>query len=136
MKVTMCVVQGRPRGKTLPLPDGDYYIGRGAECHIRPNSDWVSRQHCLLRVADGVAFLRDLGSRNGTLVNGVLLCCEQKLAHGDQIQIGPLVFEIHIEQGPPAAPDPETARQLRQQPASMSSTEHHPVLPEEKGNRG
>ena len=95
--VQLLVVQGRPAGKRLQFPRGDYYIGRGAECQIRPDSDWVSRQHCLLRVADDGAFLRDLGSRNGTLVNGELILGERRLADGDRIQVGPLVFEVRLD---------------------------------------
>jgi pSer/pThr/pTyr-binding forkhead associated (FHA) protein len=119
MTVKLNVVQGRPAGKTVVLPPGEYFIGRGAECHIRPNSDWVSRQHCLLRVAVDTAFLKDLGSRNGTLVNGVLLIGgEQELRHGDQVQFGPLVFEVQYEDTPaPAAVeglfDDETPREGR-----------------------
>jgi pSer/pThr/pTyr-binding forkhead associated (FHA) protein len=97
MTVKMLVVQGRPSGKSLLFPTGEYYFGRGPECHVRPESEWVSRQHCLLRVtADGV-FVRDLGSRNGTLVNGALVEGERQLQHGDQVQIGPLVFEVQLE---------------------------------------
>src|SRR6201993_772373 len=70
MKVKLLVVHGRPLGKALLFPSGEFVFGRGEECHVRPNSDWVSRQHCLLRVAEDGVHLRDLGSRNGTLVNG------------------------------------------------------------------
>ncbi len=101
----LLVVQGRPAGKCLHFPRGDYYIGRGAECQVRPDSEWVSRQHCLLRVAEDGAFLRDLGSRNGTLVNGELLHAERRLADGDRIQVGPLVFEVRLD-------GPETARDV------------------------
>jgi predicted component of type VI protein secretion system len=41
--------------------------------------------------------LRDLGSTNGTLVNGTRVMGERNLVHGDRIQIGPLVFEIAVE---------------------------------------
>jgi pSer/pThr/pTyr-binding forkhead associated (FHA) protein len=98
MSFTLSVVQGRPAGKSLIFPVGDYFIGRGAECHVRPDSDLVSRQHCLLRVTGQSAFLRDLGSRNGTLVNGVLLGREQQLQNGDRVQLGPLVFEVQFDQ--------------------------------------
>jgi len=97
MNVTMVVVQGRPVGKRLHFTRGEYYFGRGEECHVRPDSDWVSRQHCRLRVAPEGVFLRDLASLNGTLVNGVLLTSERRLAHGDQVQIGQLVFELRLE---------------------------------------
>jgi len=93
----LLVVQGRPSGKRLPFPPGDYFIGRGHECHIRPDSDWVSRQHCLLRVTPEGVFLRDLGSRNGTLVNGRLVSGECRLNQGDHIQVGPMAFEVRLD---------------------------------------
>jgi pSer/pThr/pTyr-binding forkhead associated (FHA) protein len=99
MNARLLVVQGRPQGKSLLFPPGEYVFGRGAECHIRPNSDWVSRQHCLLRVvADGPALIRDLGSRNGTLVNGSRVQGETALNDGDHLQVGPLVFEVTLEE--------------------------------------
>jgi pSer/pThr/pTyr-binding forkhead associated (FHA) protein len=103
MKVKLRIVQGRPQGKSMLFPRGEYVFGRGDECHVRPNSDWVSRQHCLLRVTAEGAFLRDLGSRNGTLVNGARLLDERHLEHGDQVQVGPLVFEVVLEESLPEA---------------------------------
>src|SRR5947209_7222158 len=102
--VKLLLIQGKPAGKSLGFPRGDYFIGRGPECHIRPDSDWVSRQHCLLRVTGDAVFIRDLGSRNGTLVNGLLVETEQRLMSGDQVQVGPLVFEVHMEGQLAAAP--------------------------------
>jgi pSer/pThr/pTyr-binding forkhead associated (FHA) protein len=99
MHVKLLVVHGRPAGKSIRFGPGDYFLGRGPECHLRFNSDWVSRQHCQLRVTGAVALLRDLGSRNGTLVNGVLLAGEHTLAQGDQVQIGPVVFEVSLDEG-------------------------------------
>ena len=94
MSAKLLLVRGQPQGKSLIFPSGEYVIGRGDECHVRPNSSWVSRQHCILRVTDGGTFLCDLGSRNGTLINGGLVTAEQSLHQGDQIQIGPLVFKL------------------------------------------
>src|SRR4029079_3221006 len=71
MVIRLRLVQRTPQGQQLFFRRGEYLFGRGAECHVRPNSEWVSRQHCLLRVTGEVVSLRDLGSRNGTLVNGV-----------------------------------------------------------------
>jgi pSer/pThr/pTyr-binding forkhead associated (FHA) protein len=101
MRVKLLVVQGRPEGKSLLFPLGEYVFGRGAECHIRPNSDWVSRQHCMLRVTADAVFVRDLGSRNGTLVNGTRVLAECRLGAGDQLQVGPLVFELQLEEPAP-----------------------------------
>jgi pSer/pThr/pTyr-binding forkhead associated (FHA) protein len=113
MHVKLLVVHGRPQGKCLEFPSGEYVFGRGAECHIRPNSDWVSRQHCMLRVSPDALVVRDLGSRNGTLVNGVRVRGERRLGNGDQLQVGPLVFEVRVEEtgdvpAPPASPSPST----------------------------
>jgi pSer/pThr/pTyr-binding forkhead associated (FHA) protein len=100
MEVKLLVVHGRPQHKSLVFPRGSYVFGRGAECHIRPNSEWVSRQHCQLVVASDTASIRDLGSRNGTLINGQRVVGERGLTDGDQIQIGPLVFEVRLEHQP------------------------------------
>jgi predicted component of type VI protein secretion system len=138
MNVTLLVVQGRPLGKRLTFPPGEYYFGRGSECHVRPNSDWVSRQHCLLRVAAEAAYLRDLASRNGTLVNGLLLEGERHLEDGDLLQLGPLVFEILLDTGvaspssevrPGAPPEikPPDGLDAALQPGDP--TDNHPTLP-------
>lgn len=90
-------MQGKARGQHLKFSPGEFIFGRGPECHIWPNSDWVSRQHCILRVTDNGVFLRDLGSTNGTLVNGVRVVGEQVLKSEDQIQVGPLVFKVVLK---------------------------------------
>ena len=96
MHVNLVVVRGKPQGKSLGFGCGEFVFGRGNECHIRPNSSWVSRQHCILRVTETAVQLRDLGSTNGTLINGKRLVGERTLTHGDQIQIGPLVFQLRV----------------------------------------
>ncbi len=148
MKVKMLVVQGRPTGKTLTFLTGDFYFGRGKECHVRPNSEWVSRQHCLLRVTPTAAYLRDLGSRNGTLVNGVLLSEERLLQDGDQVQLGQLVFEIQLESDTPARradkppladtdqPLPRPTDSTTEIVSALETTEHLPIYqPESEGTK-
>ncbi len=97
MNIKLYVVRGKPRDQELVFPRGDYLIGRGPECHVRLNSPWVSRQHCLLLVGADTVDLQDLGSMNGTLVNGTRLIGLRRLAHGDQVQIGPLTLAICLE---------------------------------------
>jgi predicted component of type VI protein secretion system len=141
MNVTLLVVQGRPLGKRLTFPPGEYYFGRGSECHVRPNSDWISRQHCLLRVDAETASLRDLASRNGTLVNGSLVEGERALEDGDLLQLGPLVFEVMLDTGiaspssevRPGSP-PEIKPADGKDPALLPGdpTDNHPTLPPTK----
>jgi pSer/pThr/pTyr-binding forkhead associated (FHA) protein len=141
MNVTLLVVQGRPFGKRLTFPPGEYYFGRGSECHVRPNSDWVSREHCLLRVAEDAAYLRDLASRNGTLVNGLLLDGERRLGDGDLVQLGPLVFEVLLDTGaassssavrPGAAPEIKPADEPDSSLQPDEGTDKLPTLPSSK----
>ncbi|MFM7592092.1 MAG: FHA domain-containing protein, partial [Isosphaeraceae bacterium] len=65
MKVELVVVQGNPDGKRIHLTIPVFRIGRGETCHLRPNSERVSREHAEFAVKDGVFTVRDLGSRNG-----------------------------------------------------------------------
>jgi len=96
MGVYMQVLRGRPQGKWLYFPPGEFLIGTGQECHVRPISPGVSRQHCLVCVDGGGVRVRDLGSAAGTLVNGVLLRGERLLLDGDLLQLGPLVLQICV----------------------------------------
>ncbi len=96
MHLQMKVVKGKPQGHCLSFPPGEYMFGRGPECDVRPNSDLVSRQHCMVRISSETALIRDLGSRNGTLVNGQLVIGERVLLHGDKVQVGPLLLEVIV----------------------------------------
>jgi pSer/pThr/pTyr-binding forkhead associated (FHA) protein len=100
MYLRLKVVKGKPRGHCLAFPNGEFMFGRGPECDVRPNSDLVSRQHCLLQITAETVTVRDLGSMNGTLVNGQLLCDTRALCQGDTLQIGPLVLEVILDANP------------------------------------
>jgi len=100
MHLRLKVIQGKPRGHCLSYSNGEVMFGRGPECDVRPNSDLVSRQHCLLHITEDSATIRDLGSMNGTLVNGQLVIAARRLGHGDSLQIGPLVLQVLLEAGP------------------------------------
>jgi predicted component of type VI protein secretion system len=96
MKAQLVVVQGKPEGKVIPLLGPNFKIGRGEGCHLRPNSERVSREHAeFLMKPEGLS-VRDLGSRNGTLVNGkaVPLGSTCKLNDRDLVQVGPLTFAV------------------------------------------
>ena len=107
MKVQLIVVRGKPEGKVIPLAGPKFKIGRGETCHLRPNSEQVSREHAEFEIESGTVLVRDLGSRNGTLVNGKALTTEAyKLKDRDLVQVGPLTFAVSILDAPAAAAQP------------------------------
>jgi pSer/pThr/pTyr-binding forkhead associated (FHA) protein len=74
-------------GETFSLRDG-MTIGRGYECDIRIADSRASRLHARIRVQRGAAKLEDLGSRNGTRVNGKDIATPYTLIDGDRISFG------------------------------------------------
>ena len=107
MKVQLIVVRGKPEGKVIPLAGTKFKIGRGETCHLRPNSEQVSREHAEFTLESSAVIVRDLGSRNGTLVNGKALTTEPyKLKDRDLVQVGPLTFAVSIQDAPALAARP------------------------------
>jgi pSer/pThr/pTyr-binding forkhead associated (FHA) protein len=115
MKVQLIVVQGKPEGKVIPLTMPIFKIGRGENCQLRPNSELVSREHAEFSLSKDSVSVRDLGSRNGTLVNGKALKDSCPLKDRDLVQVGPLTFAVSIQgtsefSASAAMPTPATPR--------------------------
>ncbi len=98
MQVKLRVMRGSQAGREVVLPVPKFLIGRGEECHLRPRSEAISREHCALLVEQEQVTLRDLDSKNGTFVNGERIESSRILKSGDLLQIGPLSFEVVINQ--------------------------------------
>ncbi|MCA9087086.1 MAG: FHA domain-containing protein [Planctomycetaceae bacterium] len=96
LQAELRVSSGKHAGSTIPLPQGKFLVGREEDCHLRPNSDLVSRHHCVFTVDDYSCRLRDLGSTNGTLVNGERLRGAVVLKTGDKVSIGKLDFDVVV----------------------------------------
>jgi len=93
----LLVTAGPLRDSTIPLPEGESTLGRDPTNAVAVVDPSVSRKHCLLRQGeDGRFQVKDLDSRNGTLVNG-LAVKEQWLHHGDEIATGDSVFLFLLE---------------------------------------
>jgi Nif-specific regulatory protein len=80
-------IGGPLKGAAFSLPAGEVSIGRDSSNHLWAPDPALSRRHCVVIASDEQVFIRDLGSRNGTLVNGVPVE-QQQMRHGDQIYIG------------------------------------------------
>ena len=99
------VIAGKHKDQVIALPEGNFLIGRETDCQLRPNSDLVSRHHCVFKT-DGYGLrLRDLGSTNGTFVNESRVQGMVHLQNGDKVRIGNLDFEVVLtEEAASAAP--------------------------------
>src|SRR5262245_54829102 len=98
MHVRLKILQGSNTGKELKIPTPKCLIGRGEDCHLRPQSDAISRHHCVIITSENEVIVRDLKSRNGTFVNEEQVAEEAVLLNGDVLRVGPLQFEMMIEQ--------------------------------------
>jgi eukaryotic-like serine/threonine-protein kinase len=111
-KLFLTVLSGPIRGKVFEFKQHDTFIfGRGTGCHATlPDDPKVSRHHFLLEVNPPKATIRDLGSRNGTHVNGVRYGGRRKadevapprpsqvhLEHGDKITVGNTTILVQVQ---------------------------------------
>jgi phosphoserine phosphatase RsbU/P len=84
-------------------------LGRHPECTIQIDSNMVSRKHARVLRQDGKFVIEDLGSGNGTTVNGQRITAPTPLNHDDRIKLGPILVR-YIDQAAaaarPAAPAP------------------------------
>src|SRR6188508_3388059 len=110
-QVSLKVLVGGNVGKEIPVPVPRFLIGRSDECHLRPKSDAISRNHCTILVHDDEVSIRDLNSRNGTYINDERISGDRTLTSGDKLKIGKLEFEVLIKQTKKIVepvPDPDT----------------------------
>jgi serine/threonine protein kinase len=115
-KVVLEVVAGPIQGRRFIIDRHNTFLfGRAHDCHARITEDpLVSRHHFILEAVPPQARIRDLGSRNGTYVNGVRCGGREKreaaeeaasrrypevdLKHGDRITVGRTTIEVQVEQ--------------------------------------
>jgi EmrB/QacA subfamily drug resistance transporter len=107
------IVDGPDTGRAAVVR-GSATIGREPECDLQVVDSEVSRRHAKLTLRDGVAFIDDLHSANGTYVNGERVLERRRLDTGDRIQIGEativLTSAVSAAVGP--GPPPTTARAI------------------------
>jgi hypothetical protein len=87
----------RPRVPALALPGGDggrHVIGRAPGCDCLVTDDLVSRRHAEVRRDGDRWMLRDLGSRNGTRVNGVRVVEPVEVRPGDRVSLGGVPYRL------------------------------------------
>ena len=99
-------LSGPLQGRVFPLIEQETSIGREPSNQIAMLDAAVSRRHCVIQADAGGFLLKDLESRNLTLVNGSAVT-ERTLQSGDQIKVGGSVFQFlaGVDASTPAAPE-------------------------------
>ena len=83
--------------REIALSEGENVLGRGADSLVWIDAQGVSRRHARVVVASGLATLEDLGSKNGTFVNGTRVTeTAVALRDGDQLRIGSVPMTLRI----------------------------------------
>lgn len=110
-------LRGLAEPKEFSLKEGKNTIGRGEECDVRLDSEFVSKQHAVITVKGSEMTLEDLKSRNGTFLNGVMIQTA-KLKPGDRISFQEIVLELRPMIPKKISPPPQSLSkwdQFRQQ---------------------
>ena len=89
MIVKLIVHGGKNEGAVIAINKPQFIIGRLPECNLRIESKALSRRHAQIDVKDGSVTVKDLGSTNGTFVNGEVLSAKSVVLHKyDLITLG------------------------------------------------
>lgn len=115
MNANLVLLARSGKQKSIPLPSRVTVIGRRHNCDLRIPLESVSRRHCQLAEEDNHFRLRDLGSKNGTLLNGQKVEEEKKVEAGDFIQIGAALFALQVE-GKPEKITPPPSEKAKSMP--------------------
>jgi len=99
MDVILKVLEGAKTGTKIAVKKDEFLVGRSQKCHLCAGSSSVSRRHCAITRQDATVSIQDLGSRNGTLVNGEKIAGKVPLSSGDEIGIGTLKMLVTITHG-------------------------------------
>ena len=100
------IVEGEGAGRQTPL-DGSIEIGREASYGLALDDDQASRRHARVSAQGDHAMVEDLGSTNGTYLNGQPIEGERTLRPGDRLRVGLTVFELR------------TAADVQRQPSAV-----------------
>src|SRR6476646_1651257 len=97
MQARILVTNGPFAGQSIDIRGAKLIIGREQDCHLRPDSEFISRHHCALLLDDYTLRIRDLGSKNGTFVNGHRIGSgDTILLQDDVVTVGEMTFKVDI----------------------------------------
>ena len=107
---SLTMTRGPGPGRRFDVGPAPITIGRGAQCDIQIEGTWVSRQHARISWSGAEYVVEDLGSTNGTFVNGERAAGPRTLKSGDRLQLGTqveLAFEARVPEPHHVQPVPQ-----------------------------
>ncbi len=121
MEVNLVMFKGNGGQRTIPLPSSVTIIGRRRSCDLQIPLTSISKKHCQLNITDNVLRIRDLGSRNGTRLNGKRIT-EAVVQAGDYINIGPVSFALQIDGNPETIKPPPIPEKTKAKKEGLKDT--------------
>ncbi|MGL6094365.1 MAG: FHA domain-containing protein [Fimbriiglobus sp.] len=100
MKFFLIVAKGKRRGFPVPIDVDLFLIGSAKACQLRADHPDIGEQHCAVSIRGRKAFIRDMGSGQGTFVNGSEMPVSEEwpLRPNDLIAVGPLEFRVSFNE--------------------------------------
>ena len=90
----LLVTQGNQTGQSAALADGVIMIGRGADCQIILDDDYVSTRHARVVSGENGIYVEDMGSTNGSYVNGQRITAPTLITMSDTVRIGKTILKL------------------------------------------
>jgi anti-anti-sigma regulatory factor len=98
MKVYLIVASGKRKGFPILMQQNIFMLGSDGVCQLRSPLPGIAPRHCAVRIDERKVFVRDMGSDEGTIVNGARMPASEEwpLHKGDRIAVGPLEFMVQF----------------------------------------
>ena len=123
MQVRLRVIAGSVPFETIPVSPGKLLVGRADDCDVQVTSAFVSGHHCVLLTDEYAIRIRDLRSKNGTLVNGRRIgTAPTILLHDDIVCIGDIYFLVDLRPVSVTHAPPETKSKPAVGPTALQGT--------------
>src|SRR5262249_52854099 len=112
MNVRLTLNRNRKAVWTAQISQAEATLGRARGCTVRIPSSEISRQHCRLRMENGIVTVEDLESINGTFLNGLRVRRIESVHPGDRLTLGPVTLVVEYEPATESLEDLEVLEDL------------------------